>query len=1094
LNVLAGFLNRRRQPVPDPYPSFIFGTHDRGGEHLMLQKGRPGWVLVTEAVGADPSNHSGSNYTDLTNQGLGVIVRLNHGYGNTGTIPDSAQYDNFARRCGNFVQASPGCHIWIIGNGMNSSAGRPGGPNGQVITPHLYASCFHKCRNEIRRRPGHADDQVVVGAVAPWNMEAKYPGNLSGDWIKYFMDVLSLLGQEVDGIAIHTYTHGQNPTLIYSNVTMDPPYEDRYYQFRVYRNFMEAIPPALRDRPVYITETDQYGAWRDENTGWVRVAYREINEWNRDPENQPIQALILYRWIIGNPNDPQEIGWAIQDKQGVQDDFRGAMNNDYRLILPSSKPAYRVAWLEVGAPGRFARGATATFRVRVRNAGRIPWANTGTQAVRLGHRWIDAAGSATEGQRTALPQPVEAGETVALPAVTVKAPDRPGFYSLELDLVEGVSGWFAEQGSPVWRADDVLVGTRYRAAWLNVAAPTEGKEGATIRVPVHLRNEGAFTWVPGGDNPYHLSYKWLDLERNIIVADGLRTPLRRAVSPLEEIGLEASVRFPATAGDYILQLDMVHEFLTWFQWKGSPVYESVVAVQPAVPDYAAQWLEYIGPERLLVGDTGRALLRVKNNGVQPWSPSGADAISVGYRWLDEHDREVPVGKTETTPLPESVGPGETVTFRDVPLLIPRDAGSYRLVWELVRGDTWLSDRGVAVLERPFQVVAPEYGVAWEVLRPWPPWMPPDEVQRTDLHLRNTGTKPWMARGERPVHVAYTWFTEDDKLSEPWDTFRIQLPRDVLPGDALAVVEVPFKTPPLLGNYVLRWDLVEEGQTWFFRQGAAPLEVAVEVSDQVLFAPWAAQASHNPRQADLAFDGKASTVWDSKASQVPGMWFLVDLGQPLVLDRVRVSSPGRGFPLGYKVHLSDNGRDWHLAAQKPRNWTNIDVAFSPCQARYMRLEQTGQSDWPASWMISEISVGATAPWEGAEASHHPEEAQQAIDGDLRTAWSTLSAHQEPGMWFEVDMGNLRRIEGVTLEHPSSQLPRGFVVKVSADRVEWQAVGRNDDNWKKADVRFPAIAARYVRVETTNASQHHPWGVSALTVWRSAPVWLVGRQDS
>jgi hypothetical protein len=352
----------------------------------------------------------------------------------------------------------------------------------------------------------------------------------------------------------------------------------------------------------------------------------------------------------------------------------------------------------------------------------------------------------------------------------------------------------------------------------------------------------------------------------------------------------------------------------------------------------------------------------------------------------------------------------------------------------------------------------------------------------------------MARGERPVHLAYTWFAEDGKPSEPWDTFRIQLPRDVPPGNALSLLEVPFKTPPLLGNYVLRWDLVEEGQTWFFRKGAAPLEVAVEVSDQVLFAPWAAQASHNPRQAELVFDGQASTVWDSKASQAPGMWFLVDLGQPLVLDRVRVSSPGRGFPLGYKVHLSDNGRDWHLVAQNPRNWTNIDVAFSPCQARYMRLEQTGQADWPASWVISEISISATAPWQRVEASHHPEEAQLAIDGDLRTAWSTQPSRQEAGMWYEVDMGNLRRIEGVTLEHPSSQLPRGFVVKVSADRDEWHVVGRNDDNWQKVNVRFPAIAARYIRVETTNASLHYPWGVSALTIWRAAPVWLVGRQDS
>ncbi len=290
--------------MADIYPPYIFGMHDRGGEHLMLGKNRPGWVLVTEAVGADPNNHSGSNYTDLTHHDLGVIVRLNNGYGTAGTIPHSSEYDNFARRCGNFVQASPGCRIWVIGNEMNLANERPGGPDGQKITPQRYAECFDKCRSQIHARPGHESDQVVVGAVGPWNVETAYPGNQSGDWVQYMIDILELLGPKVDGIALHTYTHGQEPHLVFSDIKMNPPFDNRHWHFRAYRDFMAAIPADLRNRPVYLTETDQYGAWRDANTGWVRNAYKEINDWNQVSSNQPIQALILYRWIIGNPNDP----------------------------------------------------------------------------------------------------------------------------------------------------------------------------------------------------------------------------------------------------------------------------------------------------------------------------------------------------------------------------------------------------------------------------------------------------------------------------------------------------------------------------------------------------------------------------------------------------------------------------------------------------------------------------------------------------------------------------------------------------------------------------------------------------------------------
>lgn len=77
-------------------PKYIFGLHDPGGHHLMLDKNKQGWVLVTEELGADPHGPGGPDYSYLSNQGLGVIVRLNYGYGNKGTIPHSSRYDDFA--------------------------------------------------------------------------------------------------------------------------------------------------------------------------------------------------------------------------------------------------------------------------------------------------------------------------------------------------------------------------------------------------------------------------------------------------------------------------------------------------------------------------------------------------------------------------------------------------------------------------------------------------------------------------------------------------------------------------------------------------------------------------------------------------------------------------------------------------------------------------------------------------------------------------------------------------------------------------------------------------------------------------------------
>ncbi len=321
----AGLLPKGESP-------YIFGIHDRNGESLMADKGRKGWVLITEEVGRNPNDFNGQSYSDLEAAGFGVIVRLNHGYARPpgsfpGTIPQSdasgESYREFAVRCGNFVEHSSGCHIWIIANEMNLPNEWPGGEHGQMITPALYADCYKLCYAEIHKRPGHALDQVVVGAIAPWPALAVYPGNERGDWIKYLADVLALVKGKCDGIALHAYTHGPEPAKITSFAPMNAPFADRNFEFRAYRQFMEAIPASMRGLPVYITETDQFGAWEHHNTGWVQAAYAEIDQWNQDATHQRIRCLLLYRWA---PHDQ----WSFAGIQEVKDDFRAALNNDYR--------------------------------------------------------------------------------------------------------------------------------------------------------------------------------------------------------------------------------------------------------------------------------------------------------------------------------------------------------------------------------------------------------------------------------------------------------------------------------------------------------------------------------------------------------------------------------------------------------------------------------------------------------------------------------------------------------------------------------------------------------------------------------------------
>ena len=105
---------------------------------------------------------------------------------------------------------------------------------------------------------------------------------------------------------------------------MGPPYEAYHYNFRAYRDYLSAHPAWARSLPVYITETDQVDPWADTNSGWVRSAYREIDDWNKTPGTQRIRSLLLYRFCPGCDQ------WDITPKGGVIADFRQAMDNDYR--------------------------------------------------------------------------------------------------------------------------------------------------------------------------------------------------------------------------------------------------------------------------------------------------------------------------------------------------------------------------------------------------------------------------------------------------------------------------------------------------------------------------------------------------------------------------------------------------------------------------------------------------------------------------------------------------------------------------------------------------------------------------------------------
>jgi tRNA (mo5U34)-methyltransferase len=108
--------------------------------------------------------------------------------------------------------------------------------------------------------------------------------------------------------------------------------------------------------------------------------------------------------------------------------------------------------LEAG-PSRCRPGARTAYRFRVENAGAARWLSAGAGAegrgaVRLGAHLARADGEevAWDYGRASLPRDLDAGESVSV-EIELRAPDEPGDYRIEFDMVSEHLAWFEDLGS-----------------------------------------------------------------------------------------------------------------------------------------------------------------------------------------------------------------------------------------------------------------------------------------------------------------------------------------------------------------------------------------------------------------------------------------------------------------------------------------------------------------------------------------------------------------------------------------------------------------------------------------------------------------------
>jgi len=106
------------------------------------------------------------------------------------------------------------------------------------------------------------------------------------------------------------------------------------------------------------------------------------------------------------------------------------------------------------------------------------------------------------------------------------------------------------------------------------APPTHLRAGQQETIHVTVKNVSEYLWSargrPDGKLALNAGDIWFDASGDNLVNNlDARTTISHDLYPGEEIDLPLQIKVPATPGEYVLEIDMVQEGVSWFKERGS---------------------------------------------------------------------------------------------------------------------------------------------------------------------------------------------------------------------------------------------------------------------------------------------------------------------------------------------------------------------------------------------------------------------------------------------------------------------------------------------------------------------------------------------
>jgi stage II sporulation protein D len=204
-----------------------------------------------------------------------------------------------------------------------------------------------------------------------------------------------------------------------------------------------------------------------------------------------------------------------------------------------------------------------------------------------------------------------------------------------------------------------------------------------------------------------------------------------------------------------------------------------------------------------------------------WAAAGERAVKLSYHLYDAAGRVIAWDGLRSS-LPDDLPAGGSDV---VPMTVaaPALTGAYTVKPDLVRdGVGWFSSGGAAPGSFALRVTTDldaGYGTTTA-----PAAIVPGGDVPVEVHLTNTGLRSWPAGGSDAVRLGYHWL-DGNGDAVVWDGARVALPRDVAPGRETSLT-VNVHAPAHDGDYVLVWDMVQDGGLGWFSAHAVPTKTEI----------------------------------------------------------------------------------------------------------------------------------------------------------------------------------------------------------------------------------------------------------------------------